>query len=386
MHYLNVRIEIVCKIKNSFYNIKLYLISIWSVTGCLTAIDSVVLNSKIDEYRKSSSWANQQLEADLGVFKKSDFDNKQIEIVRERSLDLACIHIHGRSVHLQPSKTRSLNEREEVVLRSFRDLASLVDLPDLSLLICAQDSLPTESNLIEQYGQVLPICAFAKESGQPGLLIPDSDILRGYAGLRKMILDAEAHAGWETKISKAIWRGSTTGGTFEPHRWQHFPRSQLVLAALRYPEWIDAKFTRVVQSSQPERMKRELQKKRLWARPISEVQMCRYRYLIDVDGNSCGYSRMYWGLLSSSCVMKIASSNIQWYYDLLIPYKNFVPINGDLSNFEDVFSWLEAYPEQAKAIACNATQLAEEELSFEACLAYLAVLCEKISLKNRVSR
>ncbi len=45
----------------------------------------------------------------------------------------------------------------------------------------------------------------------------------------------------------------------------------------------------------------------------------QYKYLMDIDGNTCGYQRLYWTLLSNSLVFKQVTENKQWYYNALIP-------------------------------------------------------------------
>ena len=201
--------------------------------------------------------------------------------------------------------------------------------------------------------------------------------MSGYANLAGAVESAENKLRWNEKIAMAIWRGTTTGGIDEESTWQEVPRAKLVRAALRFPTLIDAKFTEVAQSSDPEWLRSELSRQNLLGLPLSIPQMCRYKYVVDVDGNACSYSRMYWCLLSRSCLLKVASSNIQWYYGLLDPYVNYIPIQVGLEDLPTVFDWLQTHDKEAEVIAQRATHLAETELSREACLAYLYVLTHR---------
>ena len=92
---------------------------------------------------------------------------------------------------------------------------------------------------------------------------------------------------------------------------------------------------------------------------VSPADSIAYKYLIDIDGNSCSYSRMAWILYSNSVLFKHQSSNIQWYYDRLKPYVHYIPIAEDFSNLAQQFAWAEANQDKVQQIIRNANVLAK---------------------------
>jgi hypothetical protein len=91
--------------------------------------------------------------------------------------------------------------------------------------------------------------------------------------------------------------------------------------------------------------------------------MINYKAQIDIDGNANAWSGLYWKLRSNSVVLKVASpkQHVQWYYDRLIPWEHFVPIKNDLSDLEEIVSFVldPANERKVREIANKATELAE---------------------------
>ncbi|WP_267895632.1 glycosyl transferase family 90 [Polynucleobacter acidiphobus] len=78
-----------------------------------------------------------------------------------------------------------------------------------------------------------------------------------------------------------------------------------------------------------------------------------FKYLIDVDGNSNAWSSLFLKLLSGSVVLKVESEDgyKQWYYDRLIPWQHYVPVNKDLSDLQEKLDWLRDNDDRAKKLA-----------------------------------
>ena len=87
---------------------------------------------------------------------------------------------------------------------------------------------------------------------------------------------------------------------------------------------------------------------------------------MDIDGNSNAWSALFQKLLSGSVVLKVdSSSNFrQWYYDELIPWKNFVPIKSDMSDLIEKVHWLLDHDDEARQIGENGAKLAYQ-LTYE---------------------
>jgi len=93
--------------------------------------------------------------------------------------------------------------------------------------------------------------------------------------------------------------------------------------------------------------------------PVHEFQ--KWRYQIDIDGNTNSWPGLFTKLLSGSTVLKVASPRgyRQWYYRKLVPWINFVPVASDLSNLVDRIRWLRANDDAAREIGRQGRILAE---------------------------
>lgn len=200
------------------------------------------------------------------------------------------------------------------------------------------------------------------------LLIPDPDFLhaRGYARQRAVAAEGKP---WVQRLDQVFWRGATTG--FRRHlripELQDLPRIRLCLRVQAWdrPELFDVGLTDIVQmyEADPGTIRAlGLLKPRLPA----EAALA-YRYAIDIDGNANSWSGLMSKLIFGNTVLKVDSAlgYRQWFYDQLIPFKNFVPVRQDAADLLEVVQWLQAHPEVAAAIAGRGRALAES-LTYEA--------------------
>ncbi|KAL7534831.1 hypothetical protein ACHAWF_004963 [Thalassiosira exigua] len=117
---------------------------------------------------------------------------------------------------------------------------------------------------------------------------------------------------WKSKIDRAVWRGTTTGGVEElrhiPHgeeeasAFDDIPRARFVRKSLERPDLIDAGFTAFVQRWAP-REEEIKPRTRLVDSMMFEDQM-KYRATIDIDGNNWS-SRFSMLLCMNSVVIKV---------------------------------------------------------------------------------
>ena len=91
-----------------------------------------------------------------------------------------------------------------------------------------------------------------------------------------------------------------------------------------------------------------------------------WKYQIDIDGNTNSWPGLFQKLLTGSPVLKIASSWNwrQWYYDRLVPWANFVPIEEDMTDLIEKLAWLRDNDEQAQRIGNAGRELASS-MSYE---------------------
>ena len=321
-----------------------------------------------------------QIEADLAPFRQQGITLEVLERSHAfyRRLLPETLFFRFRIVDheiLVPRGQPCKGERCRIWLQALQRLSRRFRLPDLDFLICLDDSF----DALECPG---PVFAMAKDAKQgQTILIPDIEALQ--VGERErltyQIVEANKRYSWETKREIAFWRGAPTGGMFTCNTWLHYPRSRLVLLSQGHPEEIDARFT--VCSAQVLGEARRLLSRALpLATPVSPADHLRYKYLIDMDGNTCTYARCYWILLSNSVMFKQVSDQMQWYYGALKPWKHYIPFTNDLL---EKIAWARAHDDECRRISDAATKLVLTALQADQNDQYLFQLLSAYSVLQR---
>jgi len=95
---------------------------------------------------------------------------------------------------------------------------------------------------------------------------------------------------------------------------------------------------------------------------MSLPELIKYKYLIDIGGN--GWSgRLKWLLFSKRPLLLVDRNYIEYFYEDLIPYKHYIPVNMDLSNLLDQVKWMKENPEKSLEIANNAFEFATSKFT-----------------------
>lgn len=346
---------------------------------------------KIVSNPNRNAWMRNRINRDLDGIDIRNFHPDYINHVFKKELSdphlLCClVEILNNKVRLQKVSnfSRSNENRVGIFLKFLKVLAKHFSIPDCQFVITFHDGTVKET-------LPFPVFCFAKDKDKKGIVIPDFEAQEHYLlpiDGRILTIDILVDKGcflypWENKIPRCFWRGSTTGAIYKLQDWDMWPRSQLVLFASKHPEYIDAKFTAVCQAE--DGVEQCIKQRGLFGSSVSIDNSLKYKYLIDVDGNSCTYSRSYWILRSNSVLFKHTSNQIQWYYDLLIPWENYIPIAYDFSDLLHHMAWAYNHDEEAKQIALRGRKLAKEELSHEAVFAYFYLLLEEYARRQMLS-
>ena len=268
-----------------------------------------------------------------------------------------------------------LNEADRVWHRLQRALSAIYvmdalltdgPVPDTSFLLEVGDTGYAERSAC--------FCSF-----RPGAcLLPDQDFIGsgGYDDLRR---EAALHdRPWQDRAPVVFWRGATTGQHRHapPGPDQHddltwLPRLDLCAHAARSPlaGRYDVGISNIVQVSEPHLVAR-IEASGLMRGRVPRSAFFGHKWLLVIDGNSNAWSALFAGLLSGSCVLKVASPKgfRQWYYDRLKPWVHFVPVEEDLSDLDELVVWLEAHDGDAQSIG-QAGRAFAEALTFEAVVA-----------------
>ncbi len=188
------------------------------------------------------------------------------------------------------------------------------------------------------------------------ILIPDTDFIstRGYEDMRLYFRDNPVP--WEQKKEILFWRGSSTGIS-SSGIWRDLQRIKLCELASNAEKQalFDVGLSSIVQLNRSA----ENEIKTLgYLKDHKSIRIIHsFKYLIDVDGNSNAWSSLFLKLLSGSVVLKVESAGgyRQWYYDRLIPWQHYVPVNKDLSDLQEKLIWLRDNDQEARRMA-NSSQ------------------------------
>jgi capsular polysaccharide transport system ATP-binding protein len=208
--------------------------------------------------------------------------------------------------------------------------------------------------------RTLSFCSIIRD-----FLIPDPVFIQtgGYSKERELYGQSPA---WSDRRDVAYWRGTDTG-VFRYRDWPQAPRVAVCLKSVARPDLIDARITKSELRPDWQAKKEYYDSQGIFCAEEDQSAILSYRYQIDIDGNTNTWSGLFLKLLSGSPVLKIDSEFgfRQWYYDRLVPFRNFVPVRFDTSDLVEKIEWLRDRPEEAQRIGREGRELALS-IGFEA--------------------
>lgn len=113
--------------------------------------------------------------------------------------------------------------------------------------------------------------------------------------------------------------------------------------------------------------------------PIYEQS--KYKYLVYVDGH-CAACRYGFMMRLGSVILKVAPRQVadtMWYFPLLQPYVDHVPVKADLSDLEDQIRWCRENDDKCRQIGENAKAFYEKYVARSALLDYVEMVCKQIN-------
>lgn len=113
--------------------------------------------------------------------------------------------------------------------------------------------------------------------------------------------------------------------------------------------------------------------------PIYEQS--KYKYLVYVDGH-CAACRYGFMMRLGSVILKVAPRQVadrMWYFPLLKPYEDHVPVKSDLSDLEEKIRWCREHDDECRQIGENAKRFYEKYVGRDALLDYVEMTCKNIA-------
>lgn len=181
---------------------------------------------------------------------------------------------------------------------------------------------------------------------------------------------------WDERRPIAFWRGASTGSVLTKENWQNNRRVRLCQIAKKYDDeqFIDAKITKLIQIKE-RGVKKLIRNANLVDSYIPTIEFLKYKYVIDIDGNSNSWPGLFTRLLTGSCVLKVESPWKQWYYDRLKPWVNYIPVKKDMSDLIEKVNWCRENDDKARLIGEKGRNLAlSMTMETEIPKAYQAIL------------
>lgn len=230
-----------------------------------------------------------------------------------------------------------------------------------SIIVWAEDCFWEN---LSHFSRRVPILAFgATTSEKHCLLMPDPAFLssKGYSKERSAIEEMNQIFPWHMKQPTIFWRGNSTGPGLTDDDWQKVPRIALCLKAKEINDTraIDVGLSNLTPFSKPEHETRILDLD-IVRGFVPFFDFLKYRYQIDVDGFANAWISCFTKLASHALTLKITSTQRQWYYDRLVPWKHFIPVAEDSTNLREILDWLRNHDAEAHTIADNAFSLTSD--------------------------
>lgn len=215
-----------------------------------------------------------------------------------------------------------------------------------------------------------PGLAFSEKSSD-FYLLPDTEFLESHAYAATATVFSNYDVPWKDRTPVAFWRGGTQGSAVGG--WRNLPRLQLcdIVRQSKYSDKFDVGITRIVTSHVVKMTDVDEIAQSGFMRPFVPISsFVRYKYHIDIDGHTNAWSALFQKLLTGSPVLKVASAEgyRQWYYDKLLPWLNYVPVESDMSDLVEKTLWLINNDEKAREIGLRGRELAES-LDYESQIA-----------------
>jgi hypothetical protein len=116
--------------------------------------------------------------------------------------------------------------------------------------------------------------------------------------------------------------------------------------------------------------------------PIYEQS--KYKYLVYVDGH-CAACRYGFMMRLGSVILKVAPRQVadrMWYFPILQPYVDHVPVKSDLSDLEEKIRWCRENDDKCREIAANCLKLYEKYVARSALLDYVEMVTKHIAKRE----
>lgn len=362
------------------------------------AIDVVKFNKLLEN--PPIVWMEKQIEEDFCEFISQGISQEAIAVTHEQAAShmlapwgqtAAGLVLRYRLINGRIFRYKGRGSETQYFLA---ELGRIDALPNVDIIVSEADGTPEfyhPPNFWMASNSEMQAPILAKSTMKQSrfiVKIPDNQTFIHWRKFSKTLLNASERYPWENKFNMAIWRGDTTDIHINnadqlPSQklaeiYKTRPRYIISELSAKYPDWIDAGFYRLIPYTAILDVASKFKKAE-----VDAHDHLAYKYLPVLDGWSCTYPGYLWRLISGSVVMKPDSPAVQWFYNALVPYVHFIPLEENLSDLMDKLSWAREHDLECRKIAENALKFVQEGLMPEHIWYYYARVLQKYALLQR---
>ena len=287
----------------------------------------------------------------------------------DKSLEDLCVRIR--------LKVASVDRVRKIEIDIPKDLND--NTPNVKRIFnCFSFWIPFCLQILDRKGHSFSLCLNASDwghadflsmtSNDPNNIIPDEYAMFESQNLKKLhswnSFD-EFSKTWLTRKNIVFWRGSTTGPPITSI--QSLTKMKRIKVSLLYKNQVgfDIRISNIVENKIPKQIIRQwLQKQAIQGRKVSEDQFRRYKYYPDIPGNNemCGSWGTIRKYLRGNLVFKPNHESKMYYDKLMEPWYNYIPVDSDFLELDQLYSWVEFNQNEAVRIAWRGYCIANKYL------------------------
>jgi hypothetical protein len=145
---------------------------------------------------------------------------------------------------------------------------------------------------------------------------------------------------WKKRSSKIFWRGVASG--------EDGKRLKVIKKLWNYPN-TDLKITN------------DIEDKKIIGNRVPFTEFFNYKIFLIIDGNVIASNHMW--AFATGCVPIMISDKIFWFQKYLVPFRDYLPVQPDLSDLIERIEWVRNHDQEAEQIAKNAVYFSQHIFS-----------------------
>ncbi|AWB26149.1 hypothetical protein DA075_34815 (plasmid) [Methylobacterium currus] len=198
------------------------------------------------------------------------------------------------------------------------------------------------------------------------IAIPDVDYLNSHAYKNIKTKLERNNISWKNKIPEFYWRGdiSTSKNDFlsnlvDYNHKKYCPRIALITKSKNISN-MNCKIIENFEDEIGTKIIDYVKDENIFCKNVAFEDSNFFRYSFDIDNHSNDWKGLFSKFLFGNTILKVGSHQgfFQWYYDKLIQWTNFIPIEPDLSDLNEKIDWCISHQELCEAIASSGSKLA----------------------------